>query len=69
MLENLEDVAETGVDFFRLDFSLETPEEAREIAKAYIETTENDFELSDTAEKVLNKNRNYTTAHFYKGVE
>ena len=69
MLENLEDVAETGVDFFRLDFSLETPEEVREIAKAYIETTENDFELSDTAEKVLNKNRNYTTAHFYKGVE
>ena len=69
MLENLEDVAETGVDFFRLDFSLETPEEVREIAKAYIETTESDFELSNTTEKVLNKNRNYTTAHFYKGVE
>ncbi len=69
MLENLEDVAETGVDFFRLDFTIENPIEVREIAKAYIETTENDFELSDTAKNILNKNRNYTTAHFYKGVE
>ena len=71
ILDNLDELFNTGVNIFRLDFTGEKDSEVREILSAYIEVIENDFRLGPKGSKLYTKldEKGLTTGHFYKGVE
>ncbi len=71
ILDNLNELFNTGVNIFRLDFTGEKDSEVREILSAYIEVIENDFRLGPKGSKLYTKldEKGLTTGHFYKGVE
>lgn len=70
VLDSLQEIWESGVNIFRLDFTGEKDEEIEEVLDAYIEVISNDFRLGTKATKLYNKlDDNLTSGHFYKGVE
>ena len=71
ILDNLQELFNTGVNIFRLDFTGEKSSEINEILSAYIEVIENDFRLGFKGSKLYRKldEKGLTTGHFYKGVE
>ncbi len=71
ILDNLQELFNTGVNIFRLDFTGEKSSEINEILSAYIEVIENDFKLGAKGSKLYRKldEKGLTTGHFYKGVE
>ena len=68
MADSLDEIENTGISVFRLDFTVESREETRDIAMAYL-----DYKSSDSENKMLDKlyknNENFGTGHFYRGVE
>lgn len=61
LLSVLNDFSFGAVDIFRLDFSIETPEEVIEITQAYINKVEGEFSSLDLD--------NVTKGHYFHGIE
>ena len=71
MIENLEDIANAGINIFRLDFTLEDAKKVKEVIEGFKEAIENDYELGIKATKLYNnlQKTGITEGHYYKGVE
>ncbi|WP_455539551.1 DUF3656 domain-containing U32 family peptidase [Terrisporobacter sp.] len=71
ILDNLDELSNSGVNIFRLDFTGEKEIEVREVMEAYMEVMDNNFRLGKKSTKFYNKldEKGLTTGHFYKGVE
>jgi putative protease len=69
MIDHLEDIYNSGVNVFRLEFTFEEENFIREIVKAYIDIIDNDFEGndSDMYERLINEG--ITKGHYLRGVE
>ncbi len=71
VLEDLDELNNSGINIFRLDFTFEELEDIRVIIETYLEVIENDFKLGNKSKKLykyLDK-IDFTTGHYYKGVE
>lgn len=71
ILDSLEELSNSGVNIFRLDFTGENSGEVKEVLEAYEEVMKNNFRLGSKSSKLYNKldDEGLTTGHFYKGVE
>ncbi|WFD09495.1 U32 family peptidase [Tepidibacter hydrothermalis] len=69
MIDHLEDMYNSGISAFRLEFTFEEENFIREIVKAYIDIIDNDFEVQDSEmhEKLINEG--ITKGHYLRGVE
>lgn len=69
MIDHLEDMYNSGISTFRLEFTFEEENFIREIVEAYIEIIDNDFEVQDSEmhEKLINEG--ITKGHYLRGVE
>ncbi|WP_099188642.1 DUF3656 domain-containing U32 family peptidase [Tepidibacter mesophilus] len=69
MIDHLEEIYNSGINTFRLEFTFEEENFIREIVKAYIDIIDNDFEVQDSEmhEKLINEG--ITKGHYLRGVE
>ena len=71
VLDSLKDIHDAGVNVFRLDFTLEKPDNIREILESYIDVINNNFEMDKDDESLLQslKGEGITKGHYFRGVE
>lgn len=71
MLEDLNELKNSYINIFRLDFTLEDNDQIENIIEAYLETIENNFIIGSKSRKLFNNldKVGTTTGHYYKGVE
>ncbi len=69
MIDHLEEIYNSGISTFRLEFTFEEEDFIRQIVKAYIDIIDNDFEVQDNDmhEKLINEG--ITKGHYLRGVE
>lgn len=69
--ESLEELKNSGIDIFRLDFTLENKQEVKEVMESFVEILENNFKASNKYNNLYKRleKTGITTAHYYKGVE
>ncbi|MEF9991246.1 MAG: DUF3656 domain-containing protein [Peptostreptococcaceae bacterium] len=71
VLEDLNELKKSHINIFRIDFTFEENSEIKSIIEAFLETIENDLDITIKG-KQLYKNLEkigITTGHYYKGVE
>ncbi|MGL5754389.1 MAG: DUF3656 domain-containing U32 family peptidase [Paraclostridium sp.] len=71
VLEDLNELKKSHINIFRIDFTFEENSEIKSIIEAFLETIENDLDITSKG-KQLYKNLEkigITTGHYYKGVE
>ena len=71
MLEDLNELKNSYINIFRLDFTLEDNDQIENIIEAFIETIENNFIMGNKSKKLFNHldKTGTITGHYYKGVE
>lgn len=71
VLEDLDELNNSGINIFRLDFTFEELEDIRSIIESYLEVIDNDFKLGNKSKKLYKylDEIDFTTGHYYKGVE